>query len=141
MGEVASRRQRSQSHVFGAPVQAHTKRSVIEDVRCVAPRARDNARFGASVGDSNIEPFEHAEEIERRLGLPSGFLARRRASPGGPFFGAEEAIDLPERAHRGLGALGEFQVATSPIICTPAEFGAYMAGEVEKWSKVVVKVA
>ena len=31
-------------------------------------------------------------------------------------------------------------VATTPIIFTPAEFGAYMAAEVEKWGKVV-KVA
>jgi tripartite-type tricarboxylate transporter receptor subunit TctC len=28
-------------------------------------------------------------------------------------------------------------VATTPIMFTPAEFGAYMAAEVEKWSKVV----
>jgi len=28
-------------------------------------------------------------------------------------------------------------VATTPIVFTPAEFGAYMAAEVEKWSKVV----
>ena len=28
-------------------------------------------------------------------------------------------------------------VATTPIIYTPAEFGAYMASEVEKWGKVV----
>ncbi len=78
-----------------------------------------------------------------REGLATLALIRRQELNGfvEGLFGAEEAIDLPERAHRGLGALGEFQVATSPIICTPAEFGAYMAGEVEKWSKVVVKVA
>jgi tripartite-type tricarboxylate transporter receptor subunit TctC len=29
------------------------------------------------------------------------------------------------------------QVATAPILYTPAEFGAYMAAEVDKWSKVV----
>jgi tripartite-type tricarboxylate transporter receptor subunit TctC len=29
------------------------------------------------------------------------------------------------------------KVATTPIIFTPAEFGAYMAAEVEKWGKVV----
>jgi tripartite-type tricarboxylate transporter receptor subunit TctC len=29
------------------------------------------------------------------------------------------------------------KVATTPIIYTPAEFGAYMAAEVEKWGKVV----
>jgi tripartite-type tricarboxylate transporter receptor subunit TctC len=28
-------------------------------------------------------------------------------------------------------------VATTPIVFTPAEFGAYMAAEVEKWGKVV----
>jgi tripartite-type tricarboxylate transporter receptor subunit TctC len=28
-------------------------------------------------------------------------------------------------------------VATTPIFFTPAEFGAYMAGEVEKWGKVI----
>ena len=28
-------------------------------------------------------------------------------------------------------------VATTPIVFTPAEFGAYMAAEVEKWAKVV----
>jgi tripartite-type tricarboxylate transporter receptor subunit TctC len=28
-------------------------------------------------------------------------------------------------------------VATTPILFTPAEFGAYMAGEVEKWGKVI----
>ena len=27
--------------------------------------------------------------------------------------------------------------ATTPIVFTPAEFGAYMAAEVEKWGKVV----
>jgi tripartite-type tricarboxylate transporter receptor subunit TctC len=29
------------------------------------------------------------------------------------------------------------QVATTPIFFTPAEFGAYMAAETEKWGKVV----
>jgi tripartite-type tricarboxylate transporter receptor subunit TctC len=29
------------------------------------------------------------------------------------------------------------QIATTPIVYTPAQFGAYMASEVEKWSKVV----
>ena len=29
------------------------------------------------------------------------------------------------------------KVATTPIIFTPAEFGAYMTAEVEKWGKVV----
>jgi tripartite-type tricarboxylate transporter receptor subunit TctC len=29
------------------------------------------------------------------------------------------------------------KVATTPIIFTPGEFGAYMAAEVEKWGKVV----
>lgn len=29
------------------------------------------------------------------------------------------------------------KVATTPIVFTPAEFGAYMASEVEKWGKVV----
>ena len=29
------------------------------------------------------------------------------------------------------------EVATTPIFFTPAEFGAYMAAEVEKWGKVV----
>jgi tripartite-type tricarboxylate transporter receptor subunit TctC len=29
------------------------------------------------------------------------------------------------------------QVATTPIFFTPAEFGAYMASEIEKWGKVV----
>jgi tripartite-type tricarboxylate transporter receptor subunit TctC len=28
-------------------------------------------------------------------------------------------------------------VATTPILFTPAEFGAYMASEVEKWGKVI----
>ena len=28
-------------------------------------------------------------------------------------------------------------VSTTPVIYTPAEFGAYMAAEVEKWGKVV----
>ena len=28
-------------------------------------------------------------------------------------------------------------VATTPIIYTPAEFGAYMSSEVEKWGRVV----
>jgi hypothetical protein len=28
-------------------------------------------------------------------------------------------------------------VATTPIFFTPAEFGAYMAAEVEKWGKVI----
>jgi tripartite-type tricarboxylate transporter receptor subunit TctC len=28
-------------------------------------------------------------------------------------------------------------VATTPILYTPAEFGAYMAAEVEKWGKVI----
>jgi len=32
------------------------------------------------------------------------------------------------------------RVATTPIIYTPAEFGAYMAAEVEKWGKVVKAV-
>ena len=29
------------------------------------------------------------------------------------------------------------QVATVPLILSPAEFGAYMAAEVEKWGKVI----
>jgi tripartite-type tricarboxylate transporter receptor subunit TctC len=29
------------------------------------------------------------------------------------------------------------EVATTPIVFTPAQFGAYMTGEVEKWGKVV----
>jgi tripartite-type tricarboxylate transporter receptor subunit TctC len=29
------------------------------------------------------------------------------------------------------------QVATTPIVFTPAQFGSYMAAEVEKWGKVV----
>jgi tripartite-type tricarboxylate transporter receptor subunit TctC len=29
------------------------------------------------------------------------------------------------------------EVATTPIFFTPAEFGAYMAAETEKWGKVV----
>jgi len=29
------------------------------------------------------------------------------------------------------------EVATTPIVFTPAQFGAYMAAEVEKWGKVV----
>jgi tripartite-type tricarboxylate transporter receptor subunit TctC len=28
-------------------------------------------------------------------------------------------------------------VATTPIFFTPAEFGAYLAAEIEKWGKVV----
>ena len=28
-------------------------------------------------------------------------------------------------------------VATTPIVFTPSEFGTYMAAEVEKWGKVV----
>jgi len=28
-------------------------------------------------------------------------------------------------------------VATVPLILSPAEFGAYMAAEVEKWGKVI----
>jgi tripartite-type tricarboxylate transporter receptor subunit TctC len=32
------------------------------------------------------------------------------------------------------------KVSTTPIIFTPAEFGAFMASEVEKWGKVI-KVA
>ena len=29
------------------------------------------------------------------------------------------------------------EVATTPMFFTPAEFGAYMAAEIEKWGKVV----
>ena len=29
------------------------------------------------------------------------------------------------------------EVATTPIFFTPAEFGAYVASEIEKWGKVV----
>jgi hypothetical protein len=53
-------------------------------VRCASCARWRTVRRMSS--DSKNEPFEHAEEIERRLGLPSGFLARRRSSPGGPRF-------------------------------------------------------
>jgi tripartite-type tricarboxylate transporter receptor subunit TctC len=29
------------------------------------------------------------------------------------------------------------EVATTPILFTPAEFGTYMAAEVDKWGKVI----
>jgi len=34
--------------------------------------------------DVAVEPLELAETVEAELGLPAGFLRRRRASPGGP---------------------------------------------------------
>jgi len=36
--------------------------------------------------DAAVEPLEHAETVEAELGLPRGYLRRRRASPGGPKF-------------------------------------------------------
>ena len=58
---------------------------------------------------------------------------------------ARHAAEIIERLNREINAgLADpavkarlASVATTPIIFTPAEFGAYMASEVEKWGKVV----
>jgi tripartite-type tricarboxylate transporter receptor subunit TctC len=56
--------------------------------------------------------------------------------------------DIIERLNREINAgLKEptvkarlAQVATTPILHSPAQFGAYMASEVEKWGKVIKTV-
>src|SRR5262249_1263274 len=66
-------------------------------------------------------------------GTPPGIISRpdpeTRAGQAGPATGA----GLADQAIRARLA----EVGTIPMILTPAEFGAYIAAESEKWAKVV----
>lgn len=66
------------------------------------------------------EPLEPAEVIERRLGLPKGFLRQRRASPGGPPFYRLSRKTISYRASEvrawlaGCASSGPITSSTSP---------------------------
>jgi hypothetical protein len=66
-----------------------------------------------------VESAYTAPGTERTLSLdPSRRcrLARGSRHSGEGLFGAEEAIDLPERAHRGLGVLGELRALIAGVL-------------------------
>ena len=71
------------------------------------------------------------EVAASREGLATLALIRRQELEGfvEGLFGAEEAIDLPERAHRGLGILGQLRALIAGVldVATDANGNVYVA--------------
>jgi tripartite-type tricarboxylate transporter receptor subunit TctC len=86
--------------------------------------------------------FEGLPDVPTIADTVPGYEANSWCGLGAPRGTPPEIIErLNREINAGLNDPGVkaqlAKVSTTPIIFTPAEFGAYMASEVEKWGKVV----
>jgi tripartite-type tricarboxylate transporter receptor subunit TctC len=104
------------------------------------PHIRSGALRAIAVGGK--KRFPGLPEVPTVAETIPGYEANSWCGIGAPRGTPPEIIErLNREINAGLGNPDVREqlakVATTPIILTPAEFGAYMAAEVEKWGKVV----
>jgi tripartite-type tricarboxylate transporter receptor subunit TctC len=110
----------------------------------VMTSALPHIRSGAlrAIAVAGRKRFDGLPDVPTIADTVAGYEANSWCGVGAPRATPPEIIDrLNREINAGLKnpAIIEqlAKVSTTPIIFTPAEFGAYMAAEVEKWGKVV----
>jgi tripartite-type tricarboxylate transporter receptor subunit TctC len=128
----------------GAPMAADLIGGQIQVSIDVATGVLAHIRAGSmrALAVASKRRFEALPDVPAIGETVPGYEANSWCGVGAPYGTPAEIIErLNREINAGLMDAGVraqlAKVATTPIIFTPAEFGAYMGSEVEKWAKVV----